>query len=125
MYIHSISPSIEGISRDEDAAGWPDGRVEDAEIGKTVRRLRTVLRPVEPSPIFRQELRLRLALAGRRDRPPVQVASSGELPREVLVGAALLSVAGALVYLWRTRVSHAGAGGSVLAKSSNLPVTAA
>ena len=93
--------------------------MEDEGIRETMRRLRIAIRPVEPSPIFREELRLRLASSVCRDRSPVQVASSGELPRELLVGAALLSVAGALVYFWRTRVPNAAP--HAVAMLENIP----
>ncbi len=84
------------------------------EACETVRHLKAVLRPVEPSPVFREALRDRLVRAARKDQGLVQIAPSNERTREMLVGAALLSVAGALVYWWRSRVPQEASRAAVL-----------
>ncbi|MDO8670351.1 MAG: hypothetical protein Q7O66_02840 [Dehalococcoidia bacterium] len=110
--------------------GQSNDWAEDGEFSDTVGRLQNIVKPVEPSPVFREELRLRLARAALWNQSSVQLAASDDRARGMLIGAALLSVAGALVYLWRARDPHtAGRGSTVLLKSRptthDMPLTTA
>jgi len=75
------------------------------ELLKVAQQLRNALRPLTPPPEFRQSLKERLLAYSEDDRASAPVGSTTCHMREIVVGAAVLSLAGAALLFWRNRTS--------------------
>jgi hypothetical protein len=90
-------------------AMFPDYREKLKPLLETAEKVKQVLKPAEPAPAFCQSLHEGLVAAARRKRAEKAPQLARSLRKQLLIGAAALgsviSVAGALAYLIRSRTA--------------------
>lgn len=90
-------------------AMFPDYQEELRPLLETAEKVKEVLKPVEPAPVFCQSLYEDLLAVGRRKPAEEALQLARSHKKQILIGAAALgsvvSVAGALAYLIRSHTT--------------------